>query len=98
VYEMDNMKKLKYEKLHGSLICFNQILLSSTKNVHGRVPVLVTCLAPENETISTTLLASFLSPPDLEPHCCVDAWKCVAWPLSKLGVEDGEINNTLEYV
>jgi hypothetical protein len=97
VYEMDNMKQLKYEKLPGSLICFNGSLLSSTKNVHGRVPVLVTRLAPGNATMSTTSSASSLSPP-LDPDRCGDVWRCVSWLLSKLGVEYGEVNNTLAVV
>ena len=56
MYE-DNIKRLKYDlKLHGSLDCLNGSPLFSTKNVHGRVPVLVTCLAPGNASISTTSL------------------------------------------
>jgi hypothetical protein len=56
MYE-DNINKFKYElKLPRSLYCFNGSPLSSTKNVHGGVPVLVTCLALGNETISTTSL------------------------------------------
>jgi hypothetical protein len=56
MYE-DNIKRLKYElKLPGSLDCFNGSPLSSTKNVHGRVLVLVTCLALGNASISTTSL------------------------------------------
>ena len=56
MYE-DNIKRLKYElKLPGSLDCFNGSPLLSTKNVHRSVPMLVTHLAPGNETISTTSL------------------------------------------
>ena len=56
MYE-DNIKRLKYDlKLPGSLDCFNGSPLLSTKNVHGRVPVLVTRLAPGKATISTTSL------------------------------------------
>jgi hypothetical protein len=56
MYE-DNIKRLKYElKLPWSLDTFNGIPLSSTKNVQGRVPMLVTRLAPGNATISTTSL------------------------------------------
>ena len=94
---MDNMKQLKYEKILGRLIFFNGRSLSSTKNVHGRVPMLVTCITPGNETMSTTSSTSSLSPP-LDPDHYGDAWRCVSWPLSKLGVEDGEVNNTLEFV
>ena len=73
MYEMDNMKQLKYEKLPGSLICFNGSPLSLTKNVHRMVPVLVTHLAPGNETMSITLsTSSDLSPP-LELSPCVDS-------------------------
>ena len=89
---MNNMKRLKYEKLHGSLICFNGIQLSSTKNVHGRVLMLVTRLAPGNAPISTTSSVSSLSPPLLEPGRCVDSWRSVSW-LPYKGVEDGEVNN-----
>jgi hypothetical protein len=91
MFEMDNMKRLKYEKLPRSLICFNRSPLSSTKNVQRRVPVLVTRLAPENAPISTTSSTSSVSPP-LEPGRCVDAWWCVSW-LPYKGVEDGEVNN-----
>jgi hypothetical protein len=56
MYE-DNIKRLKYElKLPGSLDCFNGSPLSLTKHVHGRVPLLVTRLAPRNASISTTSL------------------------------------------
>jgi hypothetical protein len=56
MYE-DNIKRLKYElKLPGSLDFFNGSPLSSTKNVHRRVPVLFTRPALGNATISTTSL------------------------------------------
>jgi hypothetical protein len=56
MYE-DNIKRLKYElKPPGSLDCFNGSPLSLKKNVHGRVPMLVTHLTPGNATISTTSL------------------------------------------
>jgi hypothetical protein len=95
---MENIKQLKYElKLPGSINCFNGIPLSSTKNVHGRVPVLVTCLAPGNATMSTTSLASYF-PPSLDSDQGVDFWRCVSWLLPKLGVEDEEVNSTLATV
>ena len=57
MYEKENIKRLKYElKLLGSLYCFNGSPLLSTKNVNGRVPMLVTRLAPGNATISMTSL------------------------------------------
>jgi hypothetical protein len=57
MYEKVNVKRLKYElKLPGSLDCFNGIPLSLTKNVHGRVPMLITRLTLGNATISTTSL------------------------------------------
>ena len=89
---MDNMKQLKYEKLLGSLICFNGSPLSSTKNVHRRVPVLVTHLDPRKTTISTTSSTSSLSPYLLELGYCVDVWRCMSW-LPYNGVEYGEVNN-----
>ena len=56
MYE-DNIKRLKYDlKLPRSLDCFNGSPLSSTKNVHRRVLMIVARLAPENATISTTSL------------------------------------------
>jgi hypothetical protein len=96
---VDNIKRLKYElKLPRSLDCFNGSPLSSTKNVHGRVPILVTCLAPRNATISTTSLSSSSLPPSLDYDRGVDAWQCMSWLLSKLGVEDGELNSSLAVV
>ena len=98
MYE-DNIKWLKYDlKLPRSLDCFNGSPLSSTKNVHGRVPMLVTCLAPGNATISTTSLWSSSLPPSLDSDQGVDACRCVSWLLSAWGVEDGELNSSLAFV
>ena len=96
---MDNIKQLKYElKLPGSLDYLNGSPLSSTKNVHRRVPVLVTRIAPRNVTISTTSLWSSSLPPSLDSNRGVDAWRCMSWLLSKLGVEYGEVNSALAVV
>ena len=98
MYE-ENIKRLKYElKLTGTLDFFNGSPLSSTKNVHKRVPMLVTRISPGNATISTTSLWSSSLPPSLDYDRGVDAYRCVSWILSKLGVEDGEVNSTLAVV
>ena len=98
MYE-DIIKLLKYElKLPKNLDCFNGSPLSSTKNVHRRVLVLVTHLALGNASISTTSLWSSSLPPSLDSDQGVDAWWCMSWLLSKLGVEYGEVKSYLEVV
>ena len=94
-----NIKWLKYElKLPMSLDYFNGTPLLSTKNVHGRVLVLITRLAPGNASISTTSLWSSSLPPSIDSYRGVDACQCMSWLLSKWGVEDGEVNSALAAV